>query len=845
MLSGIYFNHPHALWLMVALPALALVGWFTRSGLRPIARVTVTVIRCLALIAGIIALADPVSEAPAHPNVPRTFYILQDRSLSMGGDPAADVAARTLPGLVGMQAEKFYFSDAIWRPDQSPRSRDQTDIATALDSLADQIGESTGSHIVLITDGRSTRGLPTDAATRFALRGNKIDVLPAGLHHYTPAHFVEVNPPLNTRVGISSSIRVTLSSDLGPAATIKLFDSNHRELQEREIPMPGEPTLMLPFDPHEDGLRNYLVQAEVGGQIVDQRQVPIYVQGPPRILLVDNVPEEAGPLAKALSPLNMPVDLITADKWPSDLTPYAAVIVSDLAGDELTPDQRGSLRDFVESQGSGLIFIGGSNVIAARWNENPLHDLLPIRLKENPPTKVKQKLPDISVAFVLDQSGSMNEALPGSSVSKLEMVKAAAIASMQSMPESARLAVIAFEWQPHVVVPPTPITQRQDIATKIDSIACGGGTVMYPAIQKGLETLHNMGGDKYLIVLTDGDSAPPPDGDQWSNLSFQALKDGVSWTSIGVGSDADQNLLRNLATGAGGRYAYCNTVDQIPKVFIDRAKAIRRNTQAVQTAFSPIVGPDLSDLRSLSSTKFPSLLGSNLAEILPGSRTLLLTDKRNPLLTSWQFGAGKVFAFTSDAKNLWAKSWLASPIFSKFWTTLVSSVARPHEPMHATEKTISQGNHFVLAYHVRSANGEIAENLAAHVSVQPPIPQAPEVSTPQPGEYKITLDLPSDDQSHSVDVTLQSAAQGTIHHRAILTAPKSAELSATGPDWQSCQEIAAAGNGICSADPSVIAAAIRSEPPNQSFLRRTSLWPWFVAIMLILWPVDVLLRKVL
>jgi Ca-activated chloride channel homolog len=845
-MTAIYYNHPGAFWLLAAMPVIAVAGWWTRAGLQPGARVVAICIRVLALFSGIVALAEPVKEIPTSRTTVAKIYLLRDRSLSIGNDPSADIFANSIVRSAGKNIEQFSFAGGIWHSGEQPIATDQTNIESALDAVAGAPGDRYGEHVVLMTDGRSTSGAPIDAATRLALRGAKVDVVPIGIHLDQPAHFVAIEPPLGARVGIPAGLRTTLSADMPGSATVRLLDQQRRVVDQHVIPFPGKPTLILHFTPTEPELQNYSIETEVNGHLADSQTVPVYVDGPPRILLVDNVPDEAILLSKAVGQLGMPVDAIEADKWPDDLGPYAAIILSDLSGGELSPDQRGNLRQFVETNGGGLVFIGGSNTITSRWNDNPLRELLPVRLREQS-IKAKQKMPDISVVFVLDQSGSMNETLPGTSgnVSKLEMVKAATIASMQSMPENTRVSVIAFEWSPHVVVPPTSIEHRADIATQIDGINCGGGTNMFPAIDQGIKILERMSGDKYLIVLTDGDSDPPPNGAKWETLSKDAAADGISWTSIGVGTDADEKLLRGLATDAGGRYAYCGTGDQIPKVFIDRAKAMRRISQSKQPAFTPLPGPNISDLSALISEKYPPLQGRNLATTQPTSHILLLTDKRDPLLVSWQFGAGKVFAFCSDAKNLWAKSWIGSPIFPKFWASIVSAVARPNEPLHATVRTISQGNHFVLSYRVRDKNGQSVEDLQPHVSVHPTIPIVPAWRIPQPGDYEVSFNLPADNSRHDIDVSLQASNGRSIHHYSVLTGATSLEMTATGPDMQACEEIAAAGQGICSTDPATLAASFRTTNQNEQFLRRQPLWPWFVGIMICLWPIDVLLRKLL
>jgi hypothetical protein len=84
--------------------------------------------------------------------------------------------------------------------------------------------------------------------------------------------------------------------------------------------------------------------------------------------------------------------------------------------------------------------------------------------------------------------------------------------------------------------------------------------------------------------------------------------------------------------------------------------------------------------------------------------------------------------------------------------------------------------------------------------------------------------------------------------------PKIASLKTTAerafeskdfPDLQACQEIAFAGNGVCSADPATVADAINARPQPAPVMRYEHLARWCLLAMLVFWPIDVWLRKLL
>jgi hypothetical protein len=73
----------------------------------------------------------------------------------------------------------------------------------------------------------------------------------------------------------------------------------------------------------------------------------------------------------------------------------------------------------------------------------------------------------------------------------------------------------------------------------------------------------------------------------------------------------------------------------------------------------------------------PFLLGYVRTKAKPTSETWLVTERGDPLLTTWRYGLGTTAAFTSDARNRWAVEWLRWPGYGKFWGQLLRRLGRP------------------------------------------------------------------------------------------------------------------------------------------------------------------------
>src|SRR5581483_7697404 len=62
------------------------------------------------------------------------------------------------------------------------------------------------------------------------------------------------------------------------------------------------------------------------------------------------------------------------------------------------------------------------------------------------------------------------------------------------------------------------------------------------------------------------------------------------------------------------------------------------------------------------------------------STVILASPTADPLLTEWQYGLGRVIAWTSDVSNRWSADWLnQGQSFESFWAQVVKRTVRPPE----------------------------------------------------------------------------------------------------------------------------------------------------------------------
>lgn len=857
-MMNLQWTYPQMLWLLPCLLALLLVGQLrARSGMTRVGRLSLLTARLTWVALCVIAMTLPVWMVEDNHDAPPRVLVMTDISASVATDQARAMEFETalrsgLDGRVEVASMVFAGQAGMKGSEVSPDAS-QTDIEGAL-SVAD--GKSLAwpnASVVLISDGRATRGNAVSAARRLALRGVNVHVMPIGRQIENAPRIERVEPTIGARVGMPAGCRVTLAGGTGQQAHVQLVRETGEVVDQRAVTLGSQKTMMLRFTPKGGGMEMYSVRiVSKEAKSLARMVAPVWVESPPRILVADPFPEEIQAFRSAIAPLNVPVDVIQPGQWPTDLTPYAAVVLSDWTGDELSAEQRRNLQTHVEKKACGLVFIGGGNVVTSRWKTHDFAALLPVTIKDLV-SEAASKKKDVSVMFVLDRSGSMSGGLAsasGQSISKLDLVKAAVQATVASLPINAQAGVVVFDTGAQVVVPLTPVTQLQDIATKVDAIPGGGGTVIKPGVEMGLQSLAAAKGDKYLIVLTDGVGENSEAASAyWQQVTDAAKKARVSWTSIAVGADADQALLSNLATAARGKFFYCATADQVPMVFAEQAQTIKRLSEKQDRPFRARPGPSVAALESLQDSYFPSLAGRVRVNAKPQTEVVLLSETEDPLLSYWRFGQGRVWAFMGDAKGNWGKDWITWSGYSAFWQQIVQNVMHTPESLHVSVRSFNQGDTASWVFHVTTAEGRPVDGLTtggemASVGGGASAGDPPKVEWKRlsPTAFQASFRIPEGEATHLLTLSLDPSQGRGVKYCAMVSSRQNVEMIETGVDHETLGAIAEAGEGLYTTDVGLIAAACQADR-EQGGMHPVAIAPWLLMLALLIWPIDIAIRK--
>jgi hypothetical protein len=167
-----------------------------------------------------------------------------------------------------------------------------------------------------------------------------------------------------------------------------------------------------------------------------------------------------------------------------------------------------------------------------------------------------------NLCFVIDNSGSM------AGYYRIERLKEALVELFKTLPENDIASLITFESATEVLMTPQKVgPNRQRFIDAIHAIQPKGGTDMKEALLKGHEFVSThfiKHGNNRVILLSDGYDNNPPE--ELVNIRRQYVAT-IECTAIGVGSDYNYALLKQLTGNEKGTLLFVGESDQFLKVF--------------------------------------------------------------------------------------------------------------------------------------------------------------------------------------------------------------------------------------------------------------------------------------
>ena len=859
---GIRFDAP--VWLLLLIPALLLTFVPHLAARRRIGagrRRAALAIRTVLLSALVLALAGfqlvlPVdrlatvfvvdlSDSVGESGRQDALAFLRDTLEVMPEGDQAGIVAFGKDALVERLPEELRAIDRI----RSTPLKAATDVGGALRLATALFPDSSQKRIVLISDGNDTTGRGQREAALAAARGIQVETRVVGLVDQEEVLVDRLTTPSTARLGEEIEAIADISSSIAQTATVRLFADGAIVATERVELKQGANRVVFRVKPSEAGFHTFRVVVEAAGDTFsqnDRADSNTIVKGEPRILVLAGDAAVASELVNALKAEGQDVDSIIPEALPTDfagLATYDSIVVVDVPRLRFSDRQLAALQVYVRDLGRGLVMVGGPRAYGAGgYTKTPMEETLPVDMG----VRNRQREPDIALVVVIDKSGSMDAchcntfdgggggggALQG--VRKTDIGKEAILRAAAALTARDEFGVVAFDEQAHWVINTAPLGNAGNVEDKLQGITPNGQTNIFTGLEQAVGSLEKAAATRrHIILLTDGWSSTG----QYDEITKRMKAAGITLSTVGAGGGSNP-FLEQLAKQGGGRFYAAANVSTIPDIFLKETQQVA-GQQIIEEEFFPIQTGASPILRGLEDG-LPKLLGYNGTTVKSAAQLVLVSPRDDPLLAQWQYGLGRSVAWTSDSTGRWAKNWVAWDGFERFFSQLVGWTFPGEETggIEAAFETLG-GKTRLRVESVESDGSPRDFYRTMAVLVGPDLtPREVLLDQVAPGIYETDLGE-IDSGAYAVRISQTRPGTPALGRTVGLVEPVASEYRLLGVNLPFLAALRSATGGR--------EVELATDPWRHD-LRITStfteLWPWLLVLALLLWPLDIALRRV-
>jgi uncharacterized membrane protein/Mg-chelatase subunit ChlD len=730
--------------------------------------------------------------------------------------------------------------------------RSSTDVGGALRLAAAIFPDDSQKRIVLVSDGNDTTGRGQSEAALAASRGVQIETLVVGLGAADEVIVQRLHSPATARVGEVIEVEVTISSTVAQPATVRLFGDGEQigfaSLVGPTQLQPGSNRVAFSVEAAEAGFHTFRAVVEAAADTFAQNNrgdSHTVVKGEPRILLVAGSEQAGANLRAALEAQGQDVTVVEPEQVPTNLTGLAsfdAVVLADVAASRLGRERMTALQVFTRDLGRGLVMVGGPESYGAGgYARTPLEEALPVDMD----VRDRDRQPDVALVVVIDKSGSMDAchcntaqrdigvAIEG--VPKVDIGKEAILRAVSALTARDEFGVVAFNENANWVIRTAPLGSVGDVESQIAGMRADGQTNIFGGLSEAVTSLENASATRrHIVLFTDGWSS----SGAYEELLGRMETAGITLSAVGAGGGGADAFLRGLAERGGGRYYSAVNPATIPDIFLKETQQVS-GQQIIEEPFFPILTSSSPILRGLEDG-LPQLLGYNGTTPKGAAQTVLVSSRDDPVLAQWQYGLGRSVAWTSDASGRWALNWLNWSGFNQFFAQLVEWTFPGEESGGLEAEFVTDGDAARLRVRSVQEDGTPRNFYDTLVGVTDPLFDAHDVLLQQvaPGVYEAPLGTLTPG-AYALRIVQTKPGETPLARTEVLVAPTPAEYRLLGTN----ERLLAALRGATGGRPLELGAdAWRHDLGTTT--AQIDLWPMLLLLAMLLWPLDVGVRRV-
>ncbi|MCX4305833.1 MAG: VWA domain-containing protein [Acetatifactor sp.] len=545
-----------------------------------------------------------------------------------------------------------------------------TNFEEAMSRALAMIPSGSPGRIVLLTDGRQTKGELANTASALVSRQTELLAVLYDVTQGQDAYVENVELPSYLYQGDAYNMTVTVESNYETDAQIQIWMGS---------------ILTAGYDVHlSRGTNQFRFRQEVRGESVESFEVRVAAPGDtcrendsyhaysvvdslPKILLVSGLNEDSSRFEELLRSAGCNYSAVSAINAPSTLDKmleFKSIILENVYLSDLPEGFLASVETYVKDYGCGLVCCGGRESFAlGGYKESVLETVLPVDMQ----LRGVNEAPAMAMVMVIDHSGSMGVDA-GGGATNLDLAITAAKTAVDQLRSTDYVGVLSFDNRYSWAVEPTELSDDQEsIKTQIETISEGGGTTIQPALWAALEGISDCDADiRHVILLTDGQG----ESDDYRSIVAAYTGAGVTLSTVAVGEGSDAGLLEKLAEDCRGRFYYSDMASEIPKIFAQEV-FLSGDTYLQNGEFTLAVNGGHEITRGLFEDGWPLLYGYVSATPKNTASVLLASDKDDPVLTVMQYGLGHTVAWNTDVTNQWTAGYAGKSDYVQLWKRMI------------------------------------------------------------------------------------------------------------------------------------------------------------------------------
>lgn len=834
-LSQFELAHPGRLTILLVLPLVVFIAWWYARFDSSWQRTAALVCRMSMVALLVFAMSGPFLGGLSH----RRYVVLAvdgSASVSGAGREAADKYVKEVRGASWLSKTVVLNFGAEPESRQAGGALDKegSDPGRAILAAAASIPTDYVPEVVLISDGRQTRGDLLTAAER---AGVPVSVVALPAFSEPEVAVASVIAPAQSQRGERISVQIVVEANGENSGQVEITNSTTKKAISAPLKtVAGTNPLTIAaecgleratqFEVRLTGFQDQHAENNVAGFVV-------YSAPPIKALLVDSDAPRAQKLAAVLKEQRIDAQSLGGiPKSAEELAPFDLLVLSAPAPKSISAEQAAALETFVRERGGGLIVSGTAATFGeGAYQGTPLEKLLPVAAL---PTSDQRK-ESLALTLIVDRSDSM------ATENRMQMAKEAARQVVEFLSPQDKVGVIAFGSDSKWISEIRPCSDKAELLKSIATLESGGQTDMYSALAKTYLAMDQVDADRrHVILLTDSKNDSYP-GD-FQGIANRMADSKITVSTVSISKLAEQSILKDISRAAKGRHYHCDDPADVPKILLQETKS----AAAIPViAFKPLV---FRQLPGLDVAAAPVLTGSVSVSPKPRRSELLLIDAEgDPLLSWWRYGDGVTVALAADVQP-----WSAWPGYGKFWGRLVSHAARDTTPREYTFTLRQAAGRGIATLEALTAEGKFLNGAKAVLNMPAQaaqrLPEAPSsgalVATDMvqtaPGRYQAEFDL-SPFGVHEATVVLTDPAQPSRElfraNRALV--PGYSDEFRIGPtDENLLREVARASGGAYNPKAEEIFA-----PTERGVQTKVPLGHFFVLAAALFLVADVAVRR--